>query len=377
MDETPDSCKVLIQSKKRGPVLQGYRCDQRVDCRDRDAFGTGRSKNHGRFPISAEPHWFEHLPLREIVLDPTHITLETLQNFRDDYTCQLKGLCLGNHASQFDTCTGGRRTQKIDPHGTIDQDQGPPKSNSVSPHGLGIRFPDAATVVLQNALTALRTNEQFEGLVHDLAFALEARELSRFAHQPLVNVDIGSHGLTIHQFLVFLCIIFSITFWFAFRLFQKPISSHLSPVPSKMFFSFTPFGANQFVASEILISFLLTTSHIVKYACVVHIVTRKHLNEAMQQFPDAANEIKAWVAIAKEVRWRNFPEVRGTFKDADNVKGYVIFDFRKNRYRLVTVIHYAKTMNQQRTQGHVYIRSFLTHREYDHPANWDRKFGTK
>jgi len=31
----------------------------------------------------------------------------------------------------------------------------------------------------------------------------------------------------------------------------------------------------------------------------------------------------------------------------------------------------------QRTQGHVYIRSFLTHKEYDNPANWDRKFGTK
>jgi mRNA interferase HigB len=75
--------------------------------------------------------------------------------------------------------------------------------------------------------------------------------------------------------------------------------------------------------------------------------------------------------------WHNFPEVRRTFKDADNVRGYVIFDFRRNRYRLVTVIHYAKPANQQRTGGHVYIRSFLTHKEYDNPANWDRKFGTK
>ena len=125
------------------------------------------------------------------------------------------------------------------------------------------------------------------------------------------------------------------------------------------------------------IVFPLTTSHIVKYSCVVHIVTRKHLNEAMRQYPDAANEIKAWVAIVKQVRWHSFPEVRSTFKDADNVKGYVIFDIRKNRYRLVTVIHYAKTTNHVRTQGHVYIRSFLTHKEYDNPANWDRKFGTK
>lgn len=110
---------------------------------------------------------------------------------------------------------------------------------------------------------------------------------------------------------------------------------------------------------------------------VVHIVTRKHLHEAVQQYPDAANEIKAWVVIVKGVRWHNFLEVRSAFKDADNVKGYVIFNIRQNRYRLVTIIHYARTTNQKRTQGHAYICSFLTHKEYDNPANWDRKFGTK
>ena len=109
----------------------------------------------------------------------------------------------------------------------------------------------------------------------------------------------------------------------------------------------------------------------------MHIVTLKHLSQAMQDYPDAANEVKAWVTVVKVVRWHNFPEVRGTFKDADNVKGYVIFDFRQNRYRLVTVIRYAKTTKERPTQGHVYIRSFLTHKEYDNPANWDRRFGTK
>jgi len=121
----------------------------------------------------------------------------------------------------------------------------------------------------------------------------------------------------------------------------------------------------------------LPTSRFVKYNWQVHIVTRKHLNHAAKQYPDAANDLGAWAAIVKEVRWRNFLEVRVTFKDADNVKGYVIFNIRQNRYRLITVIHYAKTSQQRRTQGHVYVRSFLTHKEYDNPANWDRRFGTK
>jgi mRNA interferase HigB len=109
----------------------------------------------------------------------------------------------------------------------------------------------------------------------------------------------------------------------------------------------------------------------------VHVVTRRHLSEAIEAHKDAADEIKAWMGIVEAVRWHNFAEVRSMFKDADNVNDYVIFNIRHNRYRLVTVIHYAKTRKEKRTEGHVYIRSFLTHKEYDNPGNWDRKFGTK
>jgi mRNA interferase HigB len=131
------------------------------------------------------------------------------------------------------------------------------------------------------------------------------------------------------------------------------------------------------VARNLGIRAPLTPSHIVKYYVVVHIVTRKHLQKAMRQYPDTANEIKAWVVIVKGARWHNFPELRSAFKQADNVEGYVIFNIRQNRYRLVTIIHYSRTTNQKRIQGHVYIPSFLTHKEYDNPANWDRKFGTR
>jgi mRNA interferase HigB len=121
----------------------------------------------------------------------------------------------------------------------------------------------------------------------------------------------------------------------------------------------------------------LTTSRIVKYSNRVHVVTRKHLSEAIARYPDAANEIKAWMVIVAAVRWHNIDEVRATFKDADPVGGYVVFDIRRNRYRLITVIHYSKTTSEKQTEGHVYIRSFLTHKEYNNRNNWDRRFGTK
>lgn len=104
----------------------------------------------------------------------------------------------------------------------------------------------------------------------------------------------------------------------------------------------------------------------------MHIVTAKHLKEAAQQYPDAANEIRAWHSIAKDARWQNFMEVRRVFKDADDVNGHVIFNIRRTRCRLVTIIHYSREKDGKITEGHIYIRSFLTHKQYDNPANWDQ-----
>jgi len=42
----------------------------------------------------------------------------------------------------------------------------------------------------------------------------------------------------------------------------------------------------------------------------VFIVTRRHMSEAMEHYPDAANEIKAWVGIVERARWHNFDELR-------------------------------------------------------------------
>jgi mRNA interferase HigB len=107
----------------------------------------------------------------------------------------------------------------------------------------------------------------------------------------------------------------------------------------------------------------------------VVIVTRRHLAQAASVHKDAAGEIGAWAAIVSQVPWRNFAEVRATFPDADAVDGYVIFNIRHNRYRLVTVIHYSRKLADRVTKGHVYVRSFLTHAAYNNRKNWDKEYG--
>jgi mRNA interferase HigB len=39
---------------------------------------------------------------------------------------------------------------------------------------------------------------------------------------------------------------------------------------------------------------------------------------------------------------------------------------------LVTIIHYSRVKDGRITEGHIYIRSFLTHRQYDNPSQWDK-----
>jgi mRNA interferase HigB len=97
----------------------------------------------------------------------------------------------------------------------------------------------------------------------------------------------------------------------------------------------------------------------------VHIVTIKRLQQASRDHREAAQEIGAWVAIVKSARWRSFHELRAIFPNADNVDGFVVFNIRHNRYRLIVAVHYAKMIERRLTLGHAYIGSFMTHKEYD------------
>lgn len=109
----------------------------------------------------------------------------------------------------------------------------------------------------------------------------------------------------------------------------------------------------------------------------MYIVTEDHLDRARAEHKDAANALDEWQDIVEGARWHTIEEIRSIYESADPVDGYVIFNICGNRYRLITVVHYAKTTKKKQTMGHVYIRSFLTHKEYDNAANWDPYKTTK
>jgi mRNA interferase HigB len=104
----------------------------------------------------------------------------------------------------------------------------------------------------------------------------------------------------------------------------------------------------------------------------MHVLTGKYLKEAADRYRDAARQIVAWRAIARDKRWRNPDEVRETFADVECVGDYVIFPIHQNRYRLVATIHYSRDSQGKLAEGHVWIRSFLSKKQYENAANWEK-----
>lgn len=89
----------------------------------------------------------------------------------------------------------------------------------------------------------------------------------------------------------------------------------------------------------------------------MHIITRKRILEFSQKHSEAERPLDRWYRIAKRTNFESFPDLRRTFRSADQVGKLTVFNIGGNRFRLVTYIVYAKKR--------IYIRDILTHTDYD------------
>lgn len=89
----------------------------------------------------------------------------------------------------------------------------------------------------------------------------------------------------------------------------------------------------------------------------MHIITRKRILEFGQKHSEAERPLDRWYRIAKRTNFESFPDLRRTFRSADQVGKLTVFNIGGNRFRLVTYIVYAKKR--------IYIRDILTHTDYD------------
>jgi len=80
----------------------------------------------------------------------------------------------------------------------------------------------------------------------------------------------------------------------------------------------------------------------------------------------ATRSVASWLRICESVKWDKFLDVRRQFPSADRVGECVVFDIRRNRYRLIAKIEFGI--------GLIRVVSLLTHAEYDR-GGWKNACG--
>ncbi|MEA5512564.1 type II toxin-antitoxin system HigB family toxin [Nodularia sp. UHCC 0506] len=90
---------------------------------------------------------------------------------------------------------------------------------------------------------------------------------------------------------------------------------------------------------------------------MMHIITRKRLNEFVRLHPDTNNALSQWYRLVKVNQFGSFAALREMFPSADQVGKLTVFNISGNKVRLIAAIHY----NRQK----LYIRAVLMHPEYD------------
>lgn len=89
----------------------------------------------------------------------------------------------------------------------------------------------------------------------------------------------------------------------------------------------------------------------------MHVIAKKKLRDFYTTHPQAKLQLDAWWKITRLAKWADLVEVQKTFKSAEAVGGFTVFNICGNKYRLIVDIKYGR--------GRIYVRHVLTHAEYD------------
>ena len=74
--------------------------------------------------------------------------------------------------------------------------------------------------------------------------------------------------------------------------------------------------------------------------------------------PPAEAPLQGWRRVVEQSAFRNFAELKQAFNGVDKVGDLVVFNIAGNHYRLIAAIHFNTQI--------LYVRSVMTHAEYDH-----------
>jgi len=88
----------------------------------------------------------------------------------------------------------------------------------------------------------------------------------------------------------------------------------------------------------------------------VRIITKKRIKDVISEHSEWKASLESWHKITKMADWKNFPDVKQSWRNVDLFGMCVVFDIANNRARLVAHVDYKYHM--------VFIRFVIGHAEY-------------
>lgn len=98
----------------------------------------------------------------------------------------------------------------------------------------------------------------------------------------------------------------------------------------------------------------------------MNVISKAGLIDLLQdKSEDVRREALAWYAMAKGSDWADVAGVRTSVPDVDLVNELLVFNIRRNRYRLIVYPVFSRRK--------LYIKALLTHKEYDR-KEWKKQW---
>ena len=89
----------------------------------------------------------------------------------------------------------------------------------------------------------------------------------------------------------------------------------------------------------------------------MHVISKKAWKDAVAADPALEGPISEWYKVATNASWQSLMDVRKTYRHADFVDPYTVFNIKGNNYRLVVKIEYRWQL--------IFVKHLLTHVEYE------------
>jgi mRNA interferase HigB len=93
----------------------------------------------------------------------------------------------------------------------------------------------------------------------------------------------------------------------------------------------------------------------------VHIIARKKIRDFIAERPDSEGWLTGWWHYVSRARWELPSDVKRDYPAVDRVCECFVFDVCRNKYRLIVRVTFAR----EATNGTVYVKHVLTHKDYD------------